>query len=164
MSGLVGVFCVKQNREFRPRIEELKLMELMETNFTGCPICQTNVETVRNSIFGILYEMVNDPGIRAQFRKKRLCYKHAYLLVQVLEESRFLGHLGISIILKDIVDHVRFPRPVKRIKERSRSFKCYFCELEDDANRRHVSIFANMMSHSAIGKMYMDSTSILCIV
>jgi len=108
MPGLVGVFCVKQNRVFKSRVEELKVIELMETNFTGCPICQTNVETVRNSIFGILYEMVNDPGIRAQFRKKRICYKHAHLLAQVLEESRFLGHLGISIILKDVVNHVRF--------------------------------------------------------
>ncbi|MCD6253482.1 MAG: hypothetical protein J7J80_03665 [Thermotogae bacterium] len=155
--------------KFEPRIEEVEFLELIESGFSGCPVCQLNLETVRKSAFSILYELVNDPGIRTRLREEGLCSKHAGLLFQVLEESPDLGFLGISIILEDVLDHgtklnLFEQSPYGRKKKgRKRSHECYFCRLEREANKRHISIFARMMTDHSERKIFERSESILCL-
>jgi len=154
-------------KKVEPRIEEVEFLELIESNFSGCPVCQLNLETVRKSAFSILYESVNDPGIRTRLREGGLCYKHARLLFQVLEEFPDLGLLGISIILKDVLDYGTklnlFEQSPRSRKKRKRSHECYFCRLERGANERHVSTFARMMTDHSKRKIFERSKSVLCL-
>lgn len=69
---------------------------------TGCPVCRLTLRSVRRYLDNIMYEAVNDPGVRAELRAARgYCNQHAW---QLTEGS---GHvLGIGIIQRDIVNAV----------------------------------------------------------
>lgn len=153
-------------KDVKLKIEEIPLFELMESNFSGCPICYLNFESVRKTIFSILYESVNDPEIRARLREDGFCHKHARLIFQVLEESPDLGLLGISIILKDLLDSATelntIKRPSRGKKERDHSHECYFCKIEKDANKRHISVFARTMTDHSKRTIFERSESVLC--
>jgi len=69
---------------------------------SGCPVCRISLELARHYVDSILYEYVNDPGVRAEFRQARgYCTEHAWLMPE--------GHgrgLGIAIIQRDVVETV----------------------------------------------------------
>ncbi|MEW5867147.1 MAG: DUF6062 family protein [Bacillota bacterium] len=67
----------------------------------GCFICRLISETVTRYLDTILYENVNDVGVRRSLRESNgFCPKHAWLLC---DQGDLLGH---SIIYGDLVDGV----------------------------------------------------------
>jgi hypothetical protein len=68
----------------------------------GCPVCRLSLKLVRHYIDTILYEYVNDPGVRDEIRRSRgYCNAHAWWMVEVHGAG-----LGIAIIQGDIVQTV----------------------------------------------------------
>lgn len=67
----------------------------------GCPICRLVSDAVAHYLETLLYENVNDPGIRADLRRSNgFCPHHAGLL---RDHGDPLGH---AIIYGDLIDHV----------------------------------------------------------
>ncbi len=68
----------------------------------GCPVCQLSIRSVRRYLDGILYEGVNDPGIRRAMRKANgLCNEHGWWLLEGLRNN-----LGVAILHQDILLHL----------------------------------------------------------
>jgi len=64
----------------------------------GCPICWLAARSVRRFLDGLLYENVNDPGLRAAIRAARgFCNTHAWQL------QAMGGALGLAIIHRDVL-------------------------------------------------------------
>ena len=68
---------------------------------SGCPVCRLKAAYTERLLDNLLYEKVNDPGLRARIRQARgFCHEHAWGLVR---ESAVLG---VSIILRDVLHEV----------------------------------------------------------
>jgi len=68
----------------------------------GCPVCRISLKLARRYVDSILYEYVNDPGVRDEIRRSRgYCNEHAGWMLDV----RGAG-LGIAIFQRDIVQTV----------------------------------------------------------
>jgi len=64
-----------------------------------CPICRLGLRTVERFLDHLIYENVNDPGVRADIRAARgFCNLHAWQL----RDNR--GALGVAIIHRDVLE------------------------------------------------------------
>jgi hypothetical protein len=67
----------------------------------GCPICRLKAEFTEQFLDGIIYEKVNDPGLRHKLRQARgFCSEHAQGLV------RKGAALGVAIMMRDVLRQV----------------------------------------------------------
>jgi len=67
----------------------------------GCPICRLGIQAVDRYLDHLLYESVNDPGIREEVRQSwGFCREHAHQLEQLHDA------LGIAIIYQDVISHI----------------------------------------------------------
>jgi Family of unknown function (DUF6062) len=83
--------------------EDTSYFDLIEAcSEPGCPVCRASLKLARRYVDSILYEYVNDPGVRDEIRKSRgYCNEHAWWMPDV----RGAG-LGIAILQRDIVQMV----------------------------------------------------------
>jgi len=71
----------------------------------GCPICNLNRLNVDSYFSSILYECVNDPGVRKKLRDSLgYCRKHSIQFIQFVESS--YNRFGASIIIADVASEV----------------------------------------------------------
>jgi len=88
----------------------------------GCPVCRLRAAAAERMLDGILYEKVNDYGLRARINKARgFCAEHAWQL------DRPGAALGTAIIYRDVLNellralegarYVRRPFSVARMRE-----------------------------------------------
>lgn len=88
----------------------------------GCPLCRVALTYTRQYLDGILYEHVNDPGIRETLRNARgFCNTHAWMLTE-----GFGILLGVAIIQRDVV-HTALE--VLRLNPQGRNVRQYAQEL-----------------------------------
>ena len=67
----------------------------------GCPVCRLNADAVARHLDGLLWESVNDTGVRQDIRQARgFCQQHAWLLVEGGSS------LGAVIIMRDVMQSV----------------------------------------------------------
>lgn len=65
----------------------------------GCPVCYVSLKMARHYVDSILYEYVNDPGVRDEIRQSRgYCNEHAWWMLDV----RGAGP-GVAILQRDVV-------------------------------------------------------------
>lgn len=65
----------------------------------GCPLCRLRQHEAERYIDSVLYEMVNDPGVRADFRAARgYCDRHAWLMCKGYGRT-----LGVAILLREAI-------------------------------------------------------------
>jgi hypothetical protein len=65
----------------------------------GCPICRLNAATAERYLDGLLWEMVNDPGVREKIRQAQgFCNTHAWGLARI-----HCAALGVAIIHRDVL-------------------------------------------------------------
>jgi len=63
----------------------------------GCALCRLRARTADQVVEAMLWEQVNDPGLRRRVRQARgFCHEHAWLLV------RQGASLGVAILLRDV--------------------------------------------------------------
>jgi hypothetical protein len=67
----------------------------------GCAICRLKTGAARWFLDGLLWECVNDPGMRRDIRQARgFCHEHAWDLVHNG------ASLGVAIIMRDVLENV----------------------------------------------------------
>ncbi len=66
----------------------------------GCPVCRLALQAGQRYLDSVLYEGVNDPGVREGLRQARgYCREHAWQL------TNQTGHaLGVAILQRDVVE------------------------------------------------------------
>ena len=66
----------------------------------GCPVCRLELRSVQRYLNSVLYESVNDPGVREGLRQAHgYCYEHAWLM-----SANYVYSLGIAILQRDVVE------------------------------------------------------------
>lgn len=64
----------------------------------GCPVCRLRASATDHMLDGIIYENVNDPGLRSRIVEARgFCNEHAWAL------QRSGAALGVSLMLRDVI-------------------------------------------------------------
>jgi len=67
----------------------------------GCAICRLKAQAVEHYLGGLLWEGVNDLGVRHSIRQARgLCHEHAWVLV------RDGASVGVAIIMQDVLQNL----------------------------------------------------------
>lgn len=67
----------------------------------GCAICRLNAGTAEQFVDGLLWENVNDPGVRARIRQAQgFCHKHSSILIRPGASS------GVAILMHDVLKSV----------------------------------------------------------
>jgi hypothetical protein len=68
----------------------------------GCPLCRMSLRAVRSHLDSIMYEYVNDPGMRSALIDARgYCNEHASWLAEGRGRE-----LGVAIVYRDVVANV----------------------------------------------------------
>lgn len=89
----------------------------------GCPVCRLKANAVRRHLDNLLWESVNDVGVRHGIRRAHgFCQQHAW---QLIEGG---SSLGVVIIVHDLMQHVaqpletaRFQPSAPTLRQRARS-------------------------------------------
>lgn len=72
----------------------------------GCPVCRLMGRAAERYFDGLLWELVNDPGVRQELRASLgLCPRHWWGLVYV-EQTVTRNVLGLAILLQDVTARV----------------------------------------------------------
>lgn len=124
----------------------------------GCPVCRNLEGFERGIIENILYEGVNDPGIRERFRKSLgLCPYHAWRLLNIAYSNPLYGGLGVATIYEDMLrTYVSSLKENKKIE----GGKCYLCSLLEERERIMIESFAERLEE--LLDIYEKSEAILC--
>ena len=73
-----------------------ELRDALQQN--GCPACRVVYKAGDRFVDGLLYEKVNDPGLRERIRAARgFCHEHAGML------NRHGASLGVAIMMRDVL-------------------------------------------------------------
>ncbi|MGB9624685.1 MAG: DUF6062 family protein [Phycisphaerae bacterium] len=83
----------------RSREKHLPFFAVLDAaKLPGCMLCRLVSEATRRYLEHLLYENVNDAGVRAQWRKARgFCHRHAWMLADSQDA------LGIAVLYLDLV-------------------------------------------------------------
>jgi len=117
-----------------------------------CPLCELESERVRRHVDGLIYELVNDPGIRAELiRSKGYCAGHAHVLLD------FRDTLGTAILYQDQVhgfldflDNAADASPraaARTIAQYAQHEECPLCRLQREFRERDVSTLIEGLLH-----------------
>lgn len=69
----------------------------------GCPVCRLEANVIDHYLTGILYENVNDHGVRAALSQSRgYCHEHAWLLTKVNSGVA----LGIALLYRQVAREI----------------------------------------------------------
>ena len=94
----------------------------------GCPICRLNFSNIDSYFSSILYECVNDPGVRKNLRNSfGYCRGHSIQFIDFVENS--YNRFGASIIIADIAAEI--------IKELGKLSKLSLKELKKIPGAKH---------------------------
>lgn len=138
----------------------------------GCFVCRLVSETVDHYLDALLYENVNDVGVRKDLRESNgFCPKHAWLLC---EHGDPLGH---SIIYADLVDGVldslkgllaSHPHPSSKTtnsqaKRLLPGRKCPACFVARGAQERYIAVLLEELASDPMFEKKFASSSGLCL-
>lgn len=142
--------------------------ELLESlrDASGCPLCKLEAESVRRYLDSVLYESVNDPGVRADLvRSRGYCARHARRLAA-------MGNaFGIAMLYQDqirliseFVDSLPGspPRSSKLFREWQRADHCPACVVEKRCRERYVWTLVNGLAEQEMRTAF-ESGSALCM-
>lgn len=143
---------------------DLEAIEKLGEYENDCPLCRMKEESLRKTVYTILYELVNDSGVRARFNEEGLCNEHAKFMVKIAKEYPELGGLGPAIIFKDILEEsVEDIKKLtfKRVKEQN--FSYYLCRIEREYEEVYTRAFAKIFRSIEEGKEYENQKSVFCL-
>lgn len=149
-------------RGLKPRdFVEIKLIDTLSEKNQNCPVCRLINESIEKLVDTILYELVNDPEIRTNFRNSGLCKRHAEIIERYLERHPELGLLGIAIIYEDMLQNqidLISQNDFDSIKNKN----CYLCERENEVEKTYISSFIRIFSENDGLDLFEKSSCILC--
>jgi hypothetical protein len=94
---------VAVSKRLRELTDEVGYHDLMaDLKKPGCPICHGAQRAAWKYLDGLLWEFVNDPGVRAGLRAARgFCRDHSRMALMVASEQAAAG--GIAILYEDLL-------------------------------------------------------------
>ena len=118
-----------------------------ETYAPQCAMCRLSDRSTRRALRAFFSEFVNDPQVRARFRKSRgFCRAHTPLL------ARCGDALGVAILFSDLTDETRRRWRsgiwgqksgfLSRLLTGADEFPCPCCAAAAEAEERYVQAFA----------------------
>ena len=134
----------------------------------GCPLCSIEIEGTKRYLGGLLYESVNDPGVRRDLILSRgYCHRHAHVLAGARSGS------GTAILYRDQVGlFLEFLKTVRRPGVRrlrssatagwSKRAQCPACRLEDESRARHAAVLIDGLADDRMRAAF-DSCPGLCV-
>lgn len=137
------------------------MRELLEAlGEAGCPICRLGQEVAKRFLDVLLYEGVNDPGLRTELRASRgMCHRHAWEMAEIQG-----GALGIAIIQRDVLNSAikeieGSDNPAERLgPQRS----CPACAQEEEMERLYPSELLRSLDDAQLGPAFAASAG-LCL-
>ncbi len=136
-----------------------------------CPLCYLEADRMRKYLDSLLYEFVNDPGVRKQLARSRgFCQTHAHQIANVEGPHA----LGIAILYHDQVNQFltfleRLKQPtIQRFWKRRRrnswesSEPCPACALGKEQRLRYADVLVRSMNEPDFRAAYEVSAG-LCV-
>ena len=129
---------------------------------TGCALCDLETEAQRHYFDNLLYENVNDPGVRAELRRCRgYCPRHAHLLLGCQDA------VGVAILYREQVELLleflakgeaaqprsRWRRRVARAPWRG-GVPCPACTRQEEVRRTCVSTLVTWVGDAELRQAY----------
>jgi hypothetical protein len=132
----------------------------------GCPLCRLEADSVRRYLDSLLYESVNDPGVRAELvRARGYCRRHAHTLAGMRDA------FGIAILYQDqvrlfaqfLADLPDTPsRCAKQVREWESVERCPACRIQLECRERYASTLVGGLVEEEMRSAY-SSGSGLCM-
>ena len=122
----------------------------------GCPICHGADRATWRYLDGLLWESVNDPGVRMGLRASHgYCREHSQMLLRVANARA--DSLGLAILAEDLLQHVIADAELEaasKVRRRSRgpirpAAPCSACQLARRTEECYVRILAAAEDGSA---------------
>jgi len=140
-------------------ISHIHVLDAFEKSKT-CPLCDLDNASVQKYMEDMLYESVNDRGLRGKLvKQKGFCDVHGELMLKCGDA------LGIAILHIDqiqlLLDHLNNTSSIfSKIKNTDRSgwtehSGCIICEVRRTAGKRHIENFIELMDDDTM-KNYLD--------
>ncbi len=149
----------------RPRLlrEEVGYFDLLaDLTHPGCPVCHGANRSAWNHIDSILWESVNDSGIRHRLRASHgFCREHLFMAARVARATA--SETGLATLLEDFLRHVRSeaegmsdgPTEGRRRRRDTAALPphaaCPACETADQTARNYLHILAGADEDSEPG-------------
>ena len=128
---------------------------------SGCCICRLADYAVRRYLGSLLWESVNDPGVREKLRAARgFCREHSW-------QAQSMGSpLGVAILWRDLLTQevVELQRPGVELRRRRLAPRgeCPACAQRDEAERRFLETLLEHLEAGELRGEYTDSSG-LCL-
>lgn len=135
-----------------------RVLEALE-QATGCPLCELERAAVRQYLDNVLYEFVNDPGVRASLAKsKGYCHRHAHILASLHKGS------GVAILYEDqLAAYVESlseserrvsNRRWKPDKEWTNHDACPACQIQLQQRKHAIGVLCDGLAEPAMREAY----------
>jgi hypothetical protein len=121
----------------------------------GCPVCTLSDKAVHRHLDSLLYENVNDPGVRQKLRASLgFCRRHSQKLLTMGDA------FGIAIIYQDVLKHI-----VGALQEDDApesTGECPACAIERKASNSYVATLISFLADEELKKTLLKSDG-LCL-
>ncbi len=130
----------------------------------GCAICTLVTKAVASSLDGLLYERVNDPGIRQELRASGgFCHRHAWELCDVGDA------FGVGLLYQDLLERATTSlkqclddRKALAAQQKGTVNQCPSCRQTPEATQRYLSLFVEMFEDPSF-RSAIDQSNGLCL-
>ncbi len=124
----------------------------------GCPVCRLIEEFEEAEIGTILYEHVNDPTLREEFKKSLgLCPYHAWKLLSIAYSNPLYGGLGVAIIYEHMLR--TYIASIEK-NEAPPESECYLCKLTREKESLTIESLAGRIDE--LLPIYEESEGVFC--
>lgn len=136
----------------------------------GCPVCRLSLKATRHYMDNLMYEHVNDPGVRKNLREARgFCNEHAWWL-----SEDYIDALGIAIIHQDVIGNVlkiiNVPLPGRKANQKAQnllerlhpSIECPACTFHHTMEDIVIHTLLEYISDKEMSKALSNSAG-LCL-
>ena len=121
--------------------------------YEECPICNATEKEVKRHIDMLLYESVNDVGVRQDIRKALgFCNRHMDLLLS------YNDILGDALIAQDLVKEV-----LTKDFNVKKNGLCPICIFENNIEKLFEDTFINALKEKSFREKLSEKRSILCL-
>ncbi len=155
-----------RNRGFEKHTTYFNVLEGFQ-NARECPFCTLAAKSSHKYLDALIYEKVNDPGIRKELKKAHgFCKRHAEELISLG------GSLGIGIIYRDQlqrfmellsverVSRVETEKFLRELNSWNNHSGCPACKFERNAVERYIDAFVYFLNDRDMKEAFESSMGV----
>ncbi len=140
---------------------------LRDLRSPGCPVCRGAGRAAWRRVGAILWEFVDDPGVRRHLRDAHgFCREHALMAVDVAAAQA--GASGMAVLYEDILRHVRdeavaAARGRRRRRAAVAHGRCPACESAAGVAEAYLRLLAVQGADTEVGRAAREAGRWLCL-